>query len=615
MTKLCVPFRLGCWTVKPADGSIENGNESRRLQPRVMALLCRFAAAPGELLSREQLIADVWEGRAMSDEPLHRCIAELRAALGDDCNAPRYIETLPRRGYRLLASVMASPATNSRMRLLAYPVIFVSILLMAIFAYTLEPKNELPRILVLPMQSSGVELGHELVIEGLTGELIASLARNSSIAVLSSATSAYFRGGKTNRPELLANSNVDVVVETSAAFDNGNVTIQLHLVDAKTDAYLFATTLHGSTQKIMALMDEVAEEVVSAIAAEPTAPVANRPSAPLPHDLLRPYLEAQHLWQKREPDSARQAVERLEKIIDSRPDFAPAYAHLAAAYVVLWNFEAPTPENADRAYAAIAQAISLDPENALARALSGVALIDKDPVAAVSALRRALELDPNQHNARLWLSQLLFREGYIEAAYQQIEVLYQYEPLSKTVVTWYAYLAVVNEDWETFNRLLRREDLSNSAAATFLRASAALQQADYDRAAKYVFENISAATDVTEHEIAVIFNGIGNSATRGVALETLESVQSRAKPLRKFWHFTLLILLEEIDPAIDIYLGKTLDAHDVRAASSFWQSYALPLRRNARFVELAKHFRLTDAWIARGANAFCPQVAETYICE
>jgi len=98
-------FNVGPWTVWPVEGRIENGAVQRQLQPKVMAVLSRLARDAGKVVLRDQLLADVWNGRAMSDEPLHRCVAALRAALGDDSARQRYIQTLPRRGYRLLHSV------------------------------------------------------------------------------------------------------------------------------------------------------------------------------------------------------------------------------------------------------------------------------------------------------------------------------------------------------------------------------------------------------------------------------------------------------------------------------------------------------------------------------
>lgn len=97
-------FKLGDWVVHPDTGEIQRGDERRQLQPLPMAVLLRLAEAGGELVSRDTLLDDVWQGRAMSDEPINRCIAELRAALDDSRVDPRYIKTLPRRGYQLLVA-------------------------------------------------------------------------------------------------------------------------------------------------------------------------------------------------------------------------------------------------------------------------------------------------------------------------------------------------------------------------------------------------------------------------------------------------------------------------------------------------------------------------------
>jgi Tol biopolymer transport system component/DNA-binding winged helix-turn-helix (wHTH) protein len=111
-TNLPSRFRLGDWQVDAASHELVADAGRVRLQPRQMQLLLRFAREPGTVLRREQLLGDVWEGRYVNDEALSRAIAELRQLLSDDPRAPRYIETVPKLGYRLLAIPQAEPAVT-----------------------------------------------------------------------------------------------------------------------------------------------------------------------------------------------------------------------------------------------------------------------------------------------------------------------------------------------------------------------------------------------------------------------------------------------------------------------------------------------------------------------
>jgi DNA-binding winged helix-turn-helix (wHTH) protein len=98
-------FRLGSWQVEPGLGRISTETVERAIEPKVMDVLVHLAARPGEVVSADELIAAVWAGRPMGDNPVHRCVSILRRALGDDAHKPRYIGTIPKRGYRVVARV------------------------------------------------------------------------------------------------------------------------------------------------------------------------------------------------------------------------------------------------------------------------------------------------------------------------------------------------------------------------------------------------------------------------------------------------------------------------------------------------------------------------------
>ena len=98
-------FRLGDWEVKPIEGLVTGAEGSHHLQPKTMDVLVCLAASPGQVVTRDEIIERVWNGSAVSDEPLTRCIHEIRRCLGDHSDEPEYIKTIPKRGYRLLAAV------------------------------------------------------------------------------------------------------------------------------------------------------------------------------------------------------------------------------------------------------------------------------------------------------------------------------------------------------------------------------------------------------------------------------------------------------------------------------------------------------------------------------
>lgn len=107
-------FQFGHWHVNPNDNSIDNGTETRQMEPRAMDVLVTLCSAPGTIFSAEQLLEQCWGSALYGDNPVHKVIAQLRRLLGDQSSAPQYIETLRRQGYRTIAPVQADPSAPSQ---------------------------------------------------------------------------------------------------------------------------------------------------------------------------------------------------------------------------------------------------------------------------------------------------------------------------------------------------------------------------------------------------------------------------------------------------------------------------------------------------------------------
>ena len=98
-------FTVGSWQAHPHENRLIDGDRIVSLEPRVMSLLVCLAETPGKLLSPDELLEQVWRGRAHGEHAVYQAIADLRKALGDDASHPQFIETIPKRGYRLIATV------------------------------------------------------------------------------------------------------------------------------------------------------------------------------------------------------------------------------------------------------------------------------------------------------------------------------------------------------------------------------------------------------------------------------------------------------------------------------------------------------------------------------
>lgn len=605
-------FVIGQWTVNPADGLIENGNESRCLQPRVMALLCRFAAAPGELLSRDQLITDVWEGRAMSDEPLHRCIAELRAALGDDCNAPRYIETLPRRGYRLVASV-SGMRTSRLPRILSYLFFPAVIILAALLSWHISTSaEETPRLLVLPLQSLSVEQDHQLLADGLTEELINALNQRVNVVVMSRTTTFSFRNDSSEALQMRKQLAVDYLVEGSIRIVGDSLRVTVQLVDAVSREQLSAQVYTQPLSVVSEVLATIATEVAREIGRSLDNPATDT-SMP-GFAVYRQFLEGQHLWQQDNVAAARQAVMLLESVTAAEPSYAPAHANLAAAYYTLRNFDVRLPEYDIAIDRHIASALERDPRQPLARALKAVLLEDNDPIEALRILDDVVRTAPTTLRARRWYAQMLYRAGYVREALQHVEYIYEHDPLSPDTVGWLSDLALANGDHATFLQLVNRSDAMKWNSSGTLLFYRALRRRDKVDAAVQLKKMWSHSTRVTEEELQLIVDAIFDQKRRPEANALVHDMLTRDRPITRFWGFVWLDLLGDHDAAIDLQLAEN-HPRDIRVMYSAWHLEHRDLRRHPRFMQLIEKFNLQAVWAARGENDFCARRSETYVCE
>ena len=193
------PFRMGDWSVDPSSGTVTCGQAEGRLEPKVMEVLLQLAGRPGEVLSKNELIDAVWPDSIVGEAALSRCISELRRALGDDAREPRYIETLPKRGYRLLADVRAVPVREPARNVVAPPVrsrrswqvLLAGTIAAALFAAwwaARQPASvpgNIESLAVLPLRALSDDPEQRFFAEGLTNQLLTQLAPVRTLRVVS----------------------------------------------------------------------------------------------------------------------------------------------------------------------------------------------------------------------------------------------------------------------------------------------------------------------------------------------------------------------------------------------------------------------------------------------
>jgi TolB-like protein len=301
-----------------------------------MAVLVELASKGRNTLSREQLISTVWPRGFVSDDVLNRCISQLRAALGDDPRSPAYIDTIPRKGYRLVASVIVPES---------------------------GPEEG---ILVLPFQNLAAHGGDEYLADGLTELLIARMAVTSGQRVISRTTAMTFKNRNQSMQTLREKLHVKWVIEGSLLHLGNNLQIVVQLIDSESDAHVWADTWTRPAEDVMTVLNEVSRQVSNQIQStleghQDATPVTDR----LPSELMRRFLQGSHHASRRTASSLGLAQDCFEEVLDEVPEHAPALAGLAMCRMLLVHYgvqEASEGIPAAREYAK--RALRHDPQNA-----------------------------------------------------------------------------------------------------------------------------------------------------------------------------------------------------------------------------------------------------------
>lgn len=404
-------FKLGKWHVTPLRGVIHGADGSRRITPKSMDVLLCLVRRPGEVVDRETFQEEVWHGRAFGDDPLNKCIAELRRQLGDRAGSREYIETIPKRGYRLVAKItpIGEPVPRSRRK--GFRRHLRTIALTGLFAFAalglwrlsedVTPRGDIS-IAVLPFANPG-ESDKQYFADGVHEELIGELSQGDALAVRSRTSTLQYRDRNKPLLDIARELGVDVIVDGSVRQDGDTVRVTTQLIQADSDANLWAGSIEKSLSvaSLFSIQNEIAQEIASALKVT-LGDDAHSGEARLPTDNIQAYdafMLGKFHYRRQLPGDIRESVTRFEQAVALDPRFTDAWDWLAYAY----NHAATgvgylTPDEAyPKARAAALRALELEPELATAQSILGYirAVYDRDWIGAVADLERALELDPN----------------------------------------------------------------------------------------------------------------------------------------------------------------------------------------------------------------------------
>ena len=411
-------FELGQWHVTPLRGVIHGPNGSRRITPKSMDVLLCLVRRAGEVVDRETFQDEVWHGRAFSDDPLNKCIAELRRQLGDRAGSRDYIETIPKRGYRLVADVTPIgepvPATQRtgfrrHLRVMALTVL-VAFAALGLWRLSEDvgPRDDIA-VAVLPFANLG-ESEKQYFADGIHEELIGELSQGDALAVRSRTSTLQYRyrgahgdAAEKSLRDIARELGVDIIVDGSVRQDGDSVRVTTQLIRADADENLWAGSIEKSLSvaSLFSIQNEIAREIAGALKVTLGDDAASD-AARLPTDNIDAYdafMLGKFHYRRQLPGDIRESVMRFERAVALDPGFADAWDWLAYAYnhaATSIGYLAPG-DAYPKARTAALRALELEPELATAMSILGYirAVHDHDWIGAVADLERALELDPN----------------------------------------------------------------------------------------------------------------------------------------------------------------------------------------------------------------------------
>lgn len=463
-------LRFGTYEVDPRSGELRKAGIRIKVQQQPLKLLEILLRRPGEVVTREELRVLIWPDESFGDfdQAVNVAIAKLRGALGDSADNPRYIETIPRRGYRFIAEVAVlqrdsgkpepaqeTPATAGSTASVAvvtepapfkrlpapysWKIIGFCVVLLAALALVLayrrwnnhSPANASPAglirsLAVLPLENLSGD-AQDYFADGMTDELITDLAQIGALRVISRTSVMPYKGARKSLPVVARELSVDAIVEGTVLRSGNQVRITAQLIQASADKHLWAQSYQGDVRDTLSLQKQVASAIADQIRIEltPHEQAVLKNAKPIDAEAYEDYLRGRFFFSKR--NSSEKARGYFQQSIAKDPNYAPPYTGLADVYQL--------SDNPRLARESVQKALVLD--NELAEAHNSLAELlyrfGRDWAGSEREFKRALELNPNYAPAHHWYSMYLADVGRREQALAEAQKAYELDPLSPVV--------------------------------------------------------------------------------------------------------------------------------------------------------------------------------------
>ena len=484
-------YEFGPFRFEPSERILLKDGKPVQLAPKVFDTLIALIESNGRLVEKEELISKLWPDTFVEEATLARNISDLRKALGESTGDPRFIETVPKRGYRFIAPVKhwkgevvaVTVERHSRSRtiteeeeqasartealqavrsdvltngvekkrvarskpnsiLLVGFLVLLGLIVAAFYLWKAKTKEtesgRISLVAVLPFKPISSESRDEHLEMGMAETLITKLSNVSRIVVRS--TSSVRRYGGLEQDPIAAGRELKVesVLEGGIQRDGDKIRVTARLVRVEDGQSLWAETFDERFTDIFAVQDSISEQVVKALAlrliGEERRLLGKRYTDNT--EAYQLYLKGRYHWNKRNREGYKKAIEYFNQAIETDPTYALAYAGLADCYNVLSSYGVLSP-NESFAKGKVAATRALELDDNLAEAHTAAAYVryqyDRNFADAEKGFKRAIQLNPNYAHAHHWYALQLMGMGRFDEALTEIRRAQELEPLSLVI--------------------------------------------------------------------------------------------------------------------------------------------------------------------------------------
>lgn len=629
-----------------------------KLQDQPCQILAVLLEHPGEIVSREELRNRLWQRDTFVDfdHSLNTAIMRLREVLGDSSENPIFIETVSRRGYRFIAPVeevlaltgtaekalvpqqepgfalsdefaaagfprIAEPGIPARraphylyLRIsaralggIALVIAVVALASLLVFRNLRKPpvssanSERFKSLVVLPLEDLSGEKDQDYFADGMTDELIASLAKIRQLRVISRTSAMAYKGTRKPLSEIAHELHVDAVVEGTVLRAGNRVRITAELVQVSTDRHLWAETYESEIGNILTLQSHVASAIVNEIRINLTPEEQKRLATPrvVNAQAYEDYLKGRYYWNKRSEEGLVKAVDYYQLAAEKDPQYALAYAGLADCYDLLGTTiigAMPATEAAPKARAAALKALAIDPSLVDAEiTLASIRLnYDWDWQGAEKGFKHTIELDPDQATAHQRYSLYLSAMGRSAESLAEIKRAHDLDPLSLSInfsLGWRLYLA------RQYDQAIQQSRSTIDLDRDFVLAHLVLGQA-YEQKGQYelAISELKKATSISPNS-PLMLGALGHAYA--VAGDTAEAEKVRDDLTRRssrqyvspFYVALIFTGLHDNEKALD-WLDKAYQDRSNPLIFLKVDPELDPLRSNPRFQDLQRRIGL-----------------------